>query len=241
VVVNSVSSSTNQANSLLDLDLLGSNLYNGYDYNFHEYQDQSDWTDLCTSLSSDQYTTSEFSTAFAQSDNWTKVQPVDDFQSMTGHTFNDFLSYDIQASQLSGPHTSQSIPALDNTTQPISENESSIFFNTFELAPSPPTNAHSHSQSPSLSTTPPSSTASSSSPKDHSSTPKSSLSHANPDKIKKRTLNTVAARRYRQKKVDQVVGLEAALQESEAEKDELRLRVARLEAEVDVLRGLVRK
>jgi len=117
----------------------------------------------------------------------------------------------------------------------------SVFFLSSLTLQSAPTNAHSHSQSPSLSTTPPSSTASSSSPKDHSSTPKSSLSHANPDKIKKRTLNTVAARRYRQKKVDQVVGLEAALQESEAEKDELRLRVARLEAEVDVLRGLVRK
>jgi len=39
--------------------------------------------------------------------------------------------------------------------------------------------------------------------------------------------------------VDQVAGLEAALQESEKEKDEMRLRVARLEAEVDILRGLV--
>jgi hypothetical protein len=34
--------------------------------------------------------------------------------------------------------------------------------------------------------------------------------------------------------------LESALKQSEAEKDELRMKIARLEAEVSVLRGLVK-
>jgi len=58
-------------------------------------------------------------------------------------------------------------------------------------------------------------------------------------KVHKRTLNTLAARRYRQKKVDQVSTLESALKETEAERDELKIRVARLEGEVQVLRGLM--
>ncbi|KAH6718442.1 hypothetical protein DL95DRAFT_280097, partial [Leptodontidium sp. 2 PMI_412] len=60
-------------------------------------------------------------------------------------------------------------------------------------------------------------------------------------KIQKRTLNTLAARRYRQKRVDQVSSLETSLKETQDERDELKLKVARLEAEVEVLRGLVKK
>ncbi|PMD15825.1 hypothetical protein NA56DRAFT_557276, partial [Hyaloscypha hepaticicola] len=59
-------------------------------------------------------------------------------------------------------------------------------------------------------------------------------------KVHKRTLNTLAARRYRQKRVDQMAELEQRLRESEREKEELQMRVARLEGEVEVLRGLVR-
>jgi len=59
-------------------------------------------------------------------------------------------------------------------------------------------------------------------------------------RIQKRTLNTLAARRYRQKRVDQVSGLETALKETQTERDELKIRVAKLEAEVEVLRGLLR-
>jgi len=60
-------------------------------------------------------------------------------------------------------------------------------------------------------------------------------------KVQKRTLNTLAARRYRQKRLDQMSELEAALKESNAERDVLKVRVARLEGEVDVLRGLLTK
>ncbi|KUJ09792.1 uncharacterized protein LY89DRAFT_690204 [Mollisia scopiformis] len=64
-------------------------------------------------------------------------------------------------------------------------------------------------------------------PSDHSS------------KVKKRTLNTLAARRYRQKRVDQMQGLETVLKDTESERDELKIKVARLEAEVEVLRRLI--
>jgi len=64
--------------------------------------------------------------------------------------------------------------------------------------------------------------------------------HDSSAKIKKRNLNTVAARRYRQKKVDQVKDLEAALKDTEIERDELKLKIARLEAENGILRGLVK-
>jgi len=74
-----------------------------------------------------------------------------------------------------------------------------------------------------------------------SKSPSKSLNSTNnnPSKVHKRTLNTLAARRYRQKRVDQVSSLESALKETEAERDELKIRVARLEGEVQVLRGLM--
>jgi hypothetical protein len=71
--------------------------------------------------------------------------------------------------------------------------------------------------------------------------PASSSSPSSPNsKVHKRTLNTLAARRYRQKRVDQMADLEQKLKESEKEKEELQMRVARLEGEVEVLRGLLR-
>jgi hypothetical protein len=57
--------------------------------------------------------------------------------------------------------------------------------------------------------------------------------------VEKRQRNTEAARRYRQRKVDRVSELEEALQLMTKERDEMKLRVARAEAEADVLRGLV--
>lgn len=78
-------------------------------------------------------------------------------------------------------------------------------------------------------------------PRSTSSSPQSPPSNDNdPHRItKKRTLNTLAARRYRQRRIDQMSSLETSLKETETERDELKLRVARLEAEVEVLRGLV--
>lgn len=59
-------------------------------------------------------------------------------------------------------------------------------------------------------------------------------------KSRRREANTLAARRYRQKKVDRVNELETALEAVSRERDELRFRLAGAEAEVRVLRGMGR-
>lgn len=59
-------------------------------------------------------------------------------------------------------------------------------------------------------------------------------------RIEKRRQNTLAARRYRQKRVDQMSSLETQLNETQTERDGLRIRVARLEGEVETLRQLLR-
>lgn len=55
----------------------------------------------------------------------------------------------------------------------------------------------------------------------------------------KRQRNTEAARRYRQRKVDRLTELEEALASMTKERDDLKLKLARAETEVDVLRGMV--
>lgn len=61
-----------------------------------------------------------------------------------------------------------------------------------------------------------------------------------PSKVEKRKANTLAARRYRQKRVDQMSGLEAELKEVKADRDEWKVRCAKLEGEVEALRALLR-
>jgi len=107
---------------------------------------------------------------------------------------------------------------------------------TTNLATAPPTTTPPMPITTPYTSTPTDATSKSSSPQ----SPKSSTSDHHPG-VRKRSLNTLAARRYRQRRVDQVAMLEAALKESEAEKDALKARVARLEGEVDVLRSLISK
>jgi hypothetical protein len=57
----------------------------------------------------------------------------------------------------------------------------------------------------------------------------------------KRRRNKLAARRLRQKKMDQMSDLEARLEEMRKERDDLRLNAAKWEGEVMVLRQLLGK
>ncbi|KAF2734552.1 hypothetical protein EJ04DRAFT_436814, partial [Polyplosphaeria fusca] len=59
-------------------------------------------------------------------------------------------------------------------------------------------------------------------------------------RVEKRRQNTLAARRYRQKRVDQMSNLESQLNDTRTERDDLKVRVARLEGEVETLRQLLR-
>ncbi|KAF2824551.1 hypothetical protein CC86DRAFT_447346 [Ophiobolus disseminans] len=59
-------------------------------------------------------------------------------------------------------------------------------------------------------------------------------------RIEKRKANTMAARRYRQKRVDQMSTLETELNGVKTERDDLKVRCARLEGEVETLRALLK-
>ncbi|PYI28958.1 hypothetical protein BP00DRAFT_448900 [Aspergillus indologenus CBS 114.80] len=71
--------------------------------------------------------------------------------------------------------------------------------------------------------------------------PRVASSKEPPTKVSKRQLNTLAARRYRQRKLDRVNELEAELAAVKRERDELRMRVSKLEGETEALRGMVGK
>ncbi len=58
--------------------------------------------------------------------------------------------------------------------------------------------------------------------------------------ILRRQRNKVAAQKYRQKKVNRIKELEAEVAEARRGRDELRIRLARHEAETAALRGLLR-
>jgi len=105
----------------------------------------------------------------------------------------------------------------------------------------PMTQAHSHSGSSYSSTTKDRASSSSeqSSPSKATSA-KSSPPCLDSSRVEKRKANTLAARRYRQKRVDQMSSLEAELKDAKTERDEFKVRCARLEGEVETLRALLR-
>ncbi|KAI1434947.1 hypothetical protein GGR50DRAFT_356420 [Xylaria sp. CBS 124048] len=79
---------------------------------------------------------------------------------------------------------------------------------------------------------------------DHDQTQQSSLGkrHSPPvDHVAalKRQRNNVAARKYRQKRIDRINELESELDEVKQERDDLKLRLARQEAETAALRTLM--
>jgi len=65
------------------------------------------------------------------------------------------------------------------------------------------------------------------------------LGRVDSSRVEKRRLNTLAARRCRQRRIDRVKGLEDELESVRRERDELRLRVSKLEGETEVLKGLL--
>ncbi|KAH7014970.1 bZIP transcription factor, bZIP-1 [Ilyonectria destructans] len=59
--------------------------------------------------------------------------------------------------------------------------------------------------------------------------------------VLKRQRNTMAARKYRQKRLDRIAELEQALADMTGDRDDLRLKLVRREAEVDALREMLGK
>ncbi|KAJ5893751.1 hypothetical protein N7495_005442 [Penicillium taxi] len=58
-------------------------------------------------------------------------------------------------------------------------------------------------------------------------------------RVEKRKLNTLAARRCRQRRVDRMKSLEEELENVRRERDELKLEVSRLKGETEAMRGLL--
>lgn len=65
------------------------------------------------------------------------------------------------------------------------------------------------------------------------------LGRVESSRVEKRRLNTLAARRCRQRRVDQTKNLENELELMRKERDELRLKVSKLEGETAALKGLL--
>ncbi|KAI0136907.1 hypothetical protein BJ170DRAFT_603697 [Xylariales sp. AK1849] len=63
---------------------------------------------------------------------------------------------------------------------------------------------------------------------------------ADPEMALKRQRNNVAARRYRQKKIDRISELELELKDVKEDRDDLRIRLARQEVETATLRSLLK-
>lgn len=65
------------------------------------------------------------------------------------------------------------------------------------------------------------------------------LGRVDSSRVEKRRLNTLAARRCRQRRVDQMKTMEEELEKIKKERDELRLKVSKLEGETEALKGLL--
>ncbi|CAI7668624.1 unnamed protein product [Penicillium pancosmium] len=65
------------------------------------------------------------------------------------------------------------------------------------------------------------------------------LGRVSSSRVEKRRLNTLAARRCRQRRADRMQTLEDELESVKRERDELRLRVSKMEGETEALKGLL--
>ncbi|TID27572.1 Cross-pathway control protein 1 [Venturia nashicola] len=70
-------------------------------------------------------------------------------------------------------------------------------------------------------------------------TPGSRENPVSVDRIEKRQRNNVAARKYRQKRIDRIEELEAALSRMTKERDDLRIKAARSDAEIQLLKDML--
>lgn len=71
----------------------------------------------------------------------------------------------------------------------------------------------------------------------------SNISNSPPEssaKIEKRKANTMAARRYRQNRMDKMASLEAALEKALRERDALKVQLAKVEGENLALKAMMR-
>ncbi|KAI8720076.1 BZIP domain-containing protein [Fusarium sp. LHS14.1] len=133
-------------------------------------------------------------------------------------------------------------PPLINITNTLQQQQQQQPASSPPVAP--PTTSNSNNKSPSIPGTStfslhPSPAASSSSGSSSSLKRKSSPEDESASVALKRQRNTLAARKYRQKRLDRISELEAALAAMTSERDDIRLQLARSEAQADALREML--
>lgn len=101
---------------------------------------------------------------------------------------------------------------------------------------SQPSTSSSTSPSTSTSNTPPSAPE----PKTGAGSRKRPREDDDSDAALKRHRNTLAARKYRQKRLDRIKELEDALEDMTKDRDELRIKLARQEAETEALKSMMK-
>lgn len=104
---------------------------------------------------------------------------------------------------------------------------------------------HSQTSQPSTSTTSPSTSTSATppsapAPKSDAGSRKRPREDEDSDAAIKRQRNTLAARKYRQKRLDRIKELEDALEDMTRDRDDLRIKLARQEAETDALKSMMK-
>ncbi|KAI3300297.1 hypothetical protein DTO002I6_1020 [Penicillium roqueforti] len=156
----------------------------------------------------------------------------------------DFVSVDVPTPYLPD-HDGGDVPVMDlgygglssfNSLSDSGSIEHQHYIST-SLAPSSANSQDGHSHpSPISSLTAPVSTSLSS---PSTSQGDDTLTRVDSSRVEKRKLNTLAARRCRQRRVDRMKELEAELEKVRKERDDWRLRCSKLEGETDALKGLL--
>ncbi|OQN97495.1 hypothetical protein B0A48_16648 [Cryoendolithus antarcticus] len=143
----------------------------------------------------------------------------------------DYTLLDSSTVRLDSAHSNTTLKTREFTWAPINTGSGSL-----PTAPTTTTSSTPH-RSPDMHSTHPSTVSNLPSP----SSSKSPEPPTGETRKRKRERNTEAARRYRQRRQDRLEELEELLADMTKERDEGRIKLARAEAEVDVLRRLVSK
>ncbi|KAI1498595.1 hypothetical protein F5X99DRAFT_431590 [Biscogniauxia marginata] len=137
------------------------------------------------------------------------------------------------------PPTALAAPQLDSSIPTTSTATTATMSNVSNAFPTSPPSAVSSSSRQGGQTQQPDYNSSSSNSNKRRSPQADDVDDVDPVTALKRQRNNVAARKYRQKRIDRINELETELQEIKEERDDLRLRLARQEAEAAALRSML--
>lgn len=163
--------------------------------------------------------------------------------------FSDVMQNDVFGTYLRSLHAPRYKPAnsptpdqLLATTLPPTSDSIPFTMSAADISPYQPSSSSSLSPdlSPDLSPEPVGTSASLSAESVVSRNPRKRSPPVDPETALKRQRNNIAARKYRQKKIDRISELEAELKEVKDDRDDLRVRLARQEAEAAALRSLLK-